>query len=174
MPRPPMHELADAEDLELEPVLEPDPLDLRVSISALVHMADSERVRREIMAAVGFPSDEMIIFLAVNHLTLCGAQRATHLAEALQTTRSNISKVARRLTELGLAARTADPRDERGVLIALTPAGRAVGRSIIDYTDLRMRQTLEDWDDQDIDLLRRLLSRFIGSFADAVRQAGES
>lgn len=163
MPRPPIGELVDAGEMDLAPVLEPDPLDLRVSLLALSRWGDSEHVRRMVMAAVDFPTDDVQAFLAVNQLTLRGALRATELAEALQTGRSNLSKIARRLAELGLAARTADPGDERGVLIALTPTGRAVGRRIVDYTGSRLRQTLADWDEDEVLQFQRLLAKFVTS-----------
>lgn len=163
MPRPPATDLVDAHDLDLAPVLAPDPLDLQTSLTALVHWADSEFLRRAIMSAVEFPSTDLLDFLAVNQLTLRGALRPTDLAAALQTSRSNLSKVARRLADLDLAVRTPDPQDERGVLLALTANGRVTGRRIVDHNRRRLRETLADWPDADVDQLKHLLARFVGS-----------
>lgn len=163
MPRPRATDLVDAGDLDLTPVLPPDPLDLQTSLSALVHWADSEFVRRDIMAAVEFPSTDLLDFLAVNQLTLRGAMRATDLATALQTSRSNLSKVARRLADLDLAVRTPDPQDDRGVLLALTTNGRVTGRRIVAHNRRRFQETLADWTDADVARLQHLLARFAAS-----------
>jgi DNA-binding MarR family transcriptional regulator len=169
VPRPPATDLVDADELDLEPVLAPDPLDLQTSLSSLVHWADSEFVRREIMAAVEFPSTDLLDFLAVNQLTLRGALRATDLAAALQTSRSNLSKVARRLAGLDLAVRAPDPQDERGVLLALTAAGRVTGRRIVEHNRSRLQETLADWSGADVEQLQHLLARFAATIPPTAR-----
>lgn len=160
MPRPPRSALTDAAELRLDPVPPGESSgELGGALAALVHWADSRYLRDEVRTAVGFPTEDLLEFLAVNQLTLRGALRATELADALQTSRPNLSKVARRLEDLGLAARTADPADDRGVLLALTPAGHEIGARILEHNRQRLREVLADWSEQDVADLNRLVVR---------------
>lgn len=161
MPRPPRHALVDATELELAPLPVPGRRDLGAALAALVHWADSRHVRDDVRRAAGFPGEDLLEFLAVNQLTLRGPLRPTELADALQTSRPNLSKVARRLEVLGLAARTADPADDRGVLLALTPAGRDVGRRILEHGRRTLEEALRGWSTADVDTFEALFARFV-------------
>jgi DNA-binding MarR family transcriptional regulator len=131
-----------------------------VSLGALIHFGDSVQLRRQIMDAINFPSDDMQLFLAVNQLAVRGAMRPTMLADAIQTGRSNMTKIARRLAQEKLAVRIPDPSDDRGVLIALTPHGRSLGQSILEQDRTLMGHLTEGWSADDIATLQRLLARF--------------
>ncbi|MDN5856140.1 MAG: MarR family transcriptional regulator [Actinomycetia bacterium] len=144
---------------DLSPVIATDPLDLRISGSSIVHWADSRDVRRRIMAAVDFPTDDLPMFLVVNQLSYRGAMRPSALSSALGTGRANITKITNRLVEAGLVVRMASPADDRGVLVALTAAGRAIGERIMANAAAMFREALAGWDAADVDTLRRLLAR---------------
>jgi DNA-binding MarR family transcriptional regulator len=54
-----------------------------------------------------------------------GPRRLTDLAGVEQITQPSMTVLVGQLEKLGLAERRRDPRDGRGVLVAITPAGRA-------------------------------------------------
>lgn len=154
---------------DLSPVLAPDPLDLRVSLSSLVHWADSYEQRRAVMSAVDFPVDDMAMFLTVNQLGYRGATRPSDLATILGTGRANMSKIANRLGEAGLTVRVPDPADDRSVLLALTPAGRAVGERIMEYASTSLAAALLHWSAEDVETLRRVAARLVADTAAQLR-----
>ncbi|WP_431277951.1 MarR family winged helix-turn-helix transcriptional regulator [Leifsonia poae] len=144
---------------DLSPVIDADPLDLRVSLSSIVHWADSYEVRRRLMDAIDFPVDDMAMFLVVNQLSYRGAMRPSDLALMLGTGRANLTKIAHRLTDEGLVVRVPAPGDDRGVLIALTPAGRQLGERIM-ATNLRtFASAFAAWSEEDLATLKRMLAR---------------
>jgi DNA-binding MarR family transcriptional regulator len=144
---------------DLTPVLASDPLDLRVSLAAIVHWADSHEVRVRLMRDVGFVVDDLPMFLVVNQLAHRGAMRPTDLALVLGTGKANLSKIAHRLTAAGLVRRVRASDDERSVLLALSPAGREIGRRIMAHAQQTMDAALADWSPEDLATLRRLLAR---------------
>ncbi|WP_170285589.1 MarR family winged helix-turn-helix transcriptional regulator [Microbacterium rhizomatis] len=152
-------ESLEAGAVDLSAVIEQDPLDLRISVSSIVHWADSHEVRRRVMAAVDFPIDDMAMFLVVNQLSYRGAMRPSELASALGTGRANLTKITHRLHDAGLVVRVAAPGDDRGVLVALTPTGREIGARIMNNAGSTFRAALAQWDPADVDTLRRLLAR---------------
>jgi DNA-binding MarR family transcriptional regulator len=151
---------AGAAGIDISPVLEQDPLDLRLSISSIVHWADSRDLRLRVMREIAFPVDDVPMFLVVNQLSYRGALRPTDLAATLGTGAANISKIVRRLEDVGLVSRVPSPIDERSVLVALTETGRAVGEKIMLASERQTREIIADWDDQEIETLRRLVARF--------------
>lgn len=156
-----MNEDAGAEAIDTSPVLASDPLDLRVSLSSLVHWADSYEHRRAVMAAVEFPVDDMAMFLVVNQLGYRGALRPSELATILGTGRPNMSKIANRLCDCGLTARVSDPHDDRSIRLALTPAGREVAERIMDNARATVVEALALWSAEDIEALKRFLARLV-------------
>lgn len=102
------------------------------ALQALVSWATSTTFRQAVMTASEFPLDrDLPAFLAVNQLVFRGLARPTDLANALDTDKSNISKIVRRLDSAGLVERVTNPADGRGVVIGLSPAGREVGQRIL-------------------------------------------
>lgn len=152
-------EVGDAASVDLRPVIDAEPDDLRVSLTSIVHWADSTPVRREVMQAVAFPHDDMGMFLVVNQLTYNGAMRPAELVQVLGATPTNMSKIVGRLVESGLVVRVAAPDDDRGVLVALTEAGREIGARICDRASANLAETLAGWSRDDAATLRRLLAR---------------
>ncbi|SDG74006.1 MarR family winged helix-turn-helix transcriptional regulator [Microbacterium pygmaeum] len=153
--------------VDLSPVIETDPLDLRISVSSIVHWADSHEVRRRVMSAVDFPVDDMAMFLVVNQLSYRGAMKPSALSSALGTGRANITKITNRLVEAGLVLRVPIPGDDRSVLVALTAAGRDIGTRILANAGATFRSRLAGWDAADVATLQRLLARLA---AETVRQ----
>lgn len=148
------------DDPDLSPVIEQDPLDLRLSIASIVHWADSRDVRVRVMEKIGFPVDDIPMFVVVNQLAYRGALRPTDLAATLGTGKANISKIVRRLEEIGLVARVPAPRDERSVLVALTGDGRALGERIMEVAQAQVDEVTLGWDPQEVENLRRSAARF--------------
>ena len=146
-------------EVDLAPVLEPDPLDPRVSLTSIVHWADSHSVRRRVMEAVDFPVDDVSMFLVVNQLSYRGAMRPSDLAFMLGTGRANLTKIAHRLHDAGLIVRVPAPSDERSVLLALSPAGREIGERIMEHGRAHFRSLVADWSDKDVATLTRMLAR---------------
>ncbi|MFK4761779.1 MarR family winged helix-turn-helix transcriptional regulator [Microbacterium sp. ZW T5_45] len=145
---------------DISPVFDQDPLDLRLTVASIIHWADSREVREQTMAKVGFPFDDIPMFLVVNQLCYRGALRPTDLASTLGTGKANMSKIVRRLEDAGLVARVASQIDERSILVALTADGRAIGERIVQASDEHYRSVTDGWSDEDVDTLRRLLGRF--------------
>jgi hypothetical protein len=128
--------LVSSDDVDLGAVIEADPFDLRVSLASLVHWADSQEVRRAVMASIDFPVDDMPMFLVVNQLSYANRLEAAHLI-----------------------VRVASPADERSVLLALTPSGRELGERIMANSQKNFDRVLTHWSAKDIDALRRSLAR---------------
>lgn len=147
------------DDVDLRPVIDPDPFDVRVSLAGIVHWADSRHVRHRMMTAIGFPVADMSMFLVVNQLTYRGATKPSVLAEVLGTGRANLTKIADRLEAIGLVVRVPAPDDERSVLLALTTAGRGYGERISAQVSADLDSVLAHWGEGDIDALRRVLAR---------------
>ncbi|GAA4137412.1 MarR family transcriptional regulator [Leifsonia shinshuensis] len=145
---------------DLSPVIEQDPLDLRLSIASIVHWADSREVRVRVMEKIGFPVDDIPMFVVVNQLAYRGALRPTDLAATLGTGKANISKIVRRLEEIELVARVPSPSDERSVLVALTDAGRELGERIMAVAQAQVDEVTLGWDPQEVENLRRYIARF--------------
>lgn len=89
-----------------------------------------------------------------------GPTRASSVAERLHLDKSTVSRQVAALVRDGLLERQADPEDGRASILVTTEAGRQV---IADHERRRLEffdRMLADWDDADIDLLERLLTRF--------------
>jgi DNA-binding MarR family transcriptional regulator len=157
--RPEVDELDPSHEVDMSPVLAPDPLDLRISLAAIVHAADSHEFRRRAMTAVDFPTDDMAMFLVVNQLSYRGAMRPSDLAVVLGTGRANLSKIAQRLQAMGLVVRVPAPDDARSVLLALAPEGRKIGERIMAHVQDGVDAMLADWSDDEILTLKRMLAR---------------
>ena len=155
-----MSDTDESNELELSSLLPPDPLDLRLSVTSMVHWADSREVRLQVMQAIGFPFEDVPMFLVVNQLAYRGALRPTDLSSVLGTTKANISKIVRKLESHGLVGRVKSPYDERSVLVALTPAGRESGLRIIDGAAEKFNENLATWTADDVETFRRLFAQF--------------
>src|SRR6478752_1530979 len=144
--------------VDLSPVLDPDPLDLRVSLASIVHWADSHELRVRLMKDVDFPVDDLSMFLTVNQLSYRGAMRPTDLALILGTGKANMSKIARRLEDAGLVVRVPATDDERSGLLTLTATGREIGERIMRQAQATLDAALADWRPEEIQVLREMLA----------------
>ena len=144
---------------DLSPVAGDAPLDLRLSLASIIPWADSTAVRRDVMAKVSFPADDRGMFLVVNQLSYNGAMRPVELSAALGMTATNMSKIVGRLVQAGLVVRVAAPDDDRGVLVALTAEGRAIGSRIMATAEENLRTALADWSPDEVRQLRRMMAR---------------
>lgn len=89
-----------------------------------------------------------------------GPQRPSDLAAHLVTGASNISKITRRLTEMGLVVRCTDPEDGRAQRVLLTPAGEQVAAAFVAAGDGMVDELLAGWDETDRLQFTVLLGRF--------------
>jgi DNA-binding MarR family transcriptional regulator len=147
------------DDVDLRPVIDPDPFDIRVALAGIVHWADSQQVRQRMMAAIDFPVADLSMFLVVNQLTYRGATKPSVLAAALGTGRANLTKIANRLEDIGLVVRVPAPTDDRSVLLALTTTGREYGERISAQLREDLDIVLAHWSAKDVEALRRVLAR---------------
>lgn len=161
MPRPRQEDLVDASDVRLNPLLDDRAGALLRAETSFVHYSDSTAFRAEIMEAVGFPRRDIASFLIVNHLSLRGAMRPTDLAEALQTSRPNVTRLVQGLVDEGLVARVVDPSDDRGILIGLSADGERYGRALIRYEKAWMPRLLSHWDPDDLETFTTLFVRMV-------------
>lgn len=142
---------------DIAPVVGGDGPTLRSALQAIVTWAVSRTLRQEIMAACDFPMPEdLSAFLVVNQLVYRGVATPTELSDALDTTRSNMSKIVSRLEAAGLVFRATDPRDDRGVVIGLSPEGRTLGRRIV-HAGAPDEGHLPGWSTEEVDALEGLL-----------------
>jgi DNA-binding MarR family transcriptional regulator len=73
-----------------------------------------------------------------------GGRTIETLAGGLRLSHSRTVRVVDRLEERGLARRARDPRDGRGVLVHLTPAGRRAGRRVLDARAAALEQAVAE------------------------------
>lgn len=145
------------------------------SVQAFVVWANSSTFRTQMMAAVEFPlAGDVLAFLLLNQLVHRGAARPTDMAEAIQTTTSNVTKVVKRLESTGLVARGPDPVDARAVLIALTAEGRKVGERIVGTLGGLVEVAFADWSDTDRARFECLAVRFVADLDAAAGRAVSS
>lgn len=145
---------------DYEPLVGAAGPDLTTAFQAIVTWATSTAFRETLMEESRFPLvGDLPAFLLVNQLIYRGAARPTDLADAIQTGRSNISKIVRRLEQAGLVMRGRDPRDDRGVVVVLTAEGREVAGRIVGLGLTDPRNAVAEWSAKDLASLERLLVR---------------
>jgi DNA-binding MarR family transcriptional regulator len=86
--------------------------------------------------------------------------RATELAQRFGIGRATISRQLSRLHDLELISRTTDPKDSRGQLLTITPAGAerlgAARAARLDY----LADVFSAWPEDDVRLFASLLARY--------------
>jgi DNA-binding MarR family transcriptional regulator len=93
-----------------------------------------------------------------------GPVRLSALAVDLDVDLSTASRQVRTLEQAGLLARTADPADGRAVVLALTDEGTEVLKRIRATRRSLVGAQVEDWSDEDVADLARLLHRLAERF----------
>ncbi|MFT4030115.1 MAG: MarR family transcriptional regulator [Protaetiibacter sp.] len=138
--------------------------DFGTAMQAIVTWGTSSAFRERLLRESSFPiPGDLPAFLLVNQLVYRGAARPTDLADAIQTGRSNVSKIVRRLEAAGLVERAPDPRDERGVIVLLTEEGRKAGTRIVDTALASFGGALDGWTEDEFRQLERLLVKLARS-----------
>jgi DNA-binding MarR family transcriptional regulator len=88
----------------------------------------------------------------------------TDLAKAMLVSKSGLTYQAGQLEGRGLVSRVAGTRDERSVVLRMTPEGRALLERVLPEHIALVRELLIDrMSGEELDLLRRVLSRVTGS-----------
>ena len=89
-----------------------------------------------------------------------GGRTIETLAGGLRLSHSRTVRVVDKLEARGLATRTRDPADGRGVLVQLTPAGRRAGRAVLDARAEALEAALDRDDRRELVLAaERVLAR---------------
>jgi DNA-binding MarR family transcriptional regulator len=141
--------------------------ELLANLSALILLWESPALQGQILAKTGESLDQPS-HQTLRHLLAWGSMRPTHLAEALNTGASHVSKIVRRLEDDGLVQRTADPTDRRATLVSLTPSGETAALSVYALGDRMISEVLEGWSAADVRKYTALTQRFV---ADALTAA---
>lgn len=89
-----------------------------------------------------------------------GPQRLGALAASFGLDPSTITRQVQALEELGLAARTTDPKDRRASILDLSPQGLTVLETTREHRRARLRRALDDWSVTDLRDFGRLLQEF--------------
>ncbi len=121
------------------------------------------RTRSQFLAAAKHNvewSANLIISCVIND----GPQRASALAEILQTDPSTISRQVAALVRDGLLERRADPVDGRASLLVATATGEAAHRAQKGMRSQHFAEMLADWSDRDLRRFTALLRRFIDDY----------
>ena len=142
----------------LQPLVGANGPDFTSAMFAISTWGSSTSVRERLLSEAEFPlPGDLTAFLVVNQLVYRGAASPTALADAIDTGRSNISKVVARLESHGLVVRVADPTDKRAIVVALTAEGRVVAGRIVEATLSQQAPSLSDWSPEDGRELERLI-----------------
>ncbi|MFT2816340.1 MarR family winged helix-turn-helix transcriptional regulator [Leifsonia sp. A12D58] len=119
----------------------------------------SEQFMTSLAAGAGYELDSTSI-VAITVLGQEGAVRPSALAERLRVGSSNVSKIAARLIDAGLAIRIPDATDARANLLTLTVAGVALMDDLVAAGDRMMAEILTRWSETDRGEFTRLVQRF--------------
>ena len=106
--------------------------------AASLMLDDAVRARAAAVAGLPAVDAEAVTALAV----FASGRRIEDLRSALELSQPGGAHLVSRLERAGLARRSRDPDDGRGVLVSLTPAGRAVAERIIAARGEAIRELL--------------------------------
>lgn len=95
-----------------------------------------------------------------------GAVRASLIAECFETDKGAVSRQVQHAVDLGLVERSADPDDKRASLLELTPAGHQGLADVDGVRRERLKERLDEWDDDALGALVAQLHRYNGLFDD--------
>lgn len=145
-----------------------DLAELADSLAMVVRQANLPRSFDRLAEAAGVRL-ERTAFPILRSVAL-GTVRLSALAAELDVDLSTMSRQVRAIEDAGLLVRSPDPVDGRAVVLALTAEGTEVLKRMRATRRTLVGQQLEDWTDQDVAdlarLLRRLADRFLNPPAD--------
>lgn len=99
-------------------------------------------------------------FVVLNHLVRMGDGRSlVRIARAVQVERPAMTNTIQKLEARGLVRLEADPRDGRGKLVFLTPAGRAAREEAVAIAQTAIAPVAGDVSVSDIDAVLPVLRR---------------
>jgi DNA-binding MarR family transcriptional regulator len=101
-------------------------------------------------------------FFLLKELASHDAMRVTELAALANLDASKVSRHVQQLDRAGLIERTQDPDDGRAQRVALTDRGRELLSEGIARRREVLGKSFEEWDRSDIEVLDKLLARFVG------------
>lgn len=97
----------------------------------------------------------------IRKLTIHGPLSSAELSRKLYVTPANITGIIDRLEKKGLVARVRQKSDRRVALIALTPEGEKLGRTLPDPVEMRLASGLIDLPGGDVRTMENSLSRLL-------------
>lgn len=98
---------------------------------------------------------------ALDAVVTHGPCRMSDVAVILRVDRSSATRAIDRLETAGLVARRADPDDARGIVVAATPAGRALLERVRDRATAMLAEVLAAFSTEDRDRLAELMERLV-------------
>jgi DNA-binding MarR family transcriptional regulator len=126
-----------------------------MEVSSVLRHAVEQQLRE-----VGDLSYIQFQILAVLGETPDGRQRMTDVADRLVYSRSGLTYQVAQLVKAGLVARTPSSDDERSVMVAATPQGRALlGRVLPGHVEVVQRLLMAPLGREDITVLGDILGR---------------
>jgi len=130
--------------------------DLNVIGAAVVMLGDRIRDATEDASGMGGALPAALSALHV----WAGGRTIETLAGGLRLSHSRTVRVVDRLAADGLATRSRDPADGRGVLVHLTPAGHRVGRRVLEARAAALEEAVGETDRAELAAIaERLLAR---------------
>jgi DNA-binding MarR family transcriptional regulator len=102
--------------------------------------------------------------MALGYLRDRGALRAGQLGERLGLTTGAVTPLIDRLERVGYAQRLRHPRDRRGVLVELTPAGRTEVGNLFELLASNVDRALDGMTPSEEEAVARFLSGIHASF----------
>jgi DNA-binding MarR family transcriptional regulator len=126
-------------------------------IAARLRLAIVRTARRLRQQAQGPESTELSPTLtsALATIDRHGPMTPSELADWERVKRPTATRTVSRLEELGLVAKTPDPSDGRGCLIASTAEGRALMKRLRSRKNAYLANRISELDDADFDTLAR-------------------
>jgi len=122
---------------------------LERAVPMLVRWFTRSDVKRSMLADAE-PSLSWTDAWLLGRITDTGPLRLSELADWQEVDRSTMTTQVRRLENLGLVARDADPRDGRAVLVSATRAGAARHRRTKQTARRLDQKLLADWSEDDL------------------------
>ena len=130
----------------------------------------ARRLRQEALTAEGTGELSPTLSAALATIGVHGPLTPSELAQREKVKRPTATRVVSRLEQLGLIARTPDPSDGRGCLVATTPAGRELMRRLRTRKNAYLAKLLRELDAEEVATLDRA-SEILERLLDTERRA---
>src|SRR3954451_9619355 len=131
------------------------------SLASHLRLAIARTNRRMRQEGGGLPASQHSALVSVERF---GPLTPSELAVHERIQRPTATRVIAKLEESGLVQRTADPKDKRSALIALTPAGQDLLLTVRHAKDVYLEQRLETLSPEELTTLQeaaRILERML-------------